>query len=123
MHCVMELSEFAKSAAKLGMTEDERHNITMRIAEDPMAGDLIQGTGGARKLRFPYGGKGKSGGVRVITYFAAEDVPVFLLNVYSKGVRINMTKAERNEVKKALATIADDYRAQVQEKLARVETA
>lgn len=83
MHCVMELSEFAKSAAKLGMTEDERHNITMRIAEDPMAGDLIQGTGGARKLRFPYGGKGKSGGVRVITYFAAEDVPVFLLNVYS----------------------------------------
>lgn len=123
MRCVMELSEFAKSAAKLGMTEDERHKITMRIAEDPMAGDLIPGTGGARKLRFPYGGKGKSGGVRVITYYAAEDVPVFLLNVYSKGVRINMTKAERNEVKKALATIADDYRAQVQEKLARVETA
>ncbi len=123
MHCVIELSEFSRSAAKLGMTEDERHKITMRIANDPMAGDLITGTGGARKLRFPYGGKGKSGGVRVITYFAAEDVPVFLLNVYSKGVRINMTKAEKNEVKKALATIADDYRAQVQEKLARVETA
>ena len=123
MHCVIETDAFAKSAAKLGMTEEERHKITMRIANDPMAGDLIPGTGGARKLRFPYGGKGKSGGVRVITYFAAEDVPVFLLNVYSKGVRINMTKAERNEVKKALATIADDYRAQVQEKLARVETA
>ena len=123
MHCVIETDSFAKSAANLGMTEEERHKITMRIADDPKAGNLIPGTGGARKLRFPYGGRGKSGGVRVITYYAAEDIPVFLLNVYSKGVRINMTKAERNEVKKALATIADDYRAQVQEKLARVETA
>ena len=61
--------------------------------------------------------------VRVITYYAADDIPVFLLEVFSKGVRINLSKAERNEFKKVLGTIADDYRSQVQEKLARVETA
>ena len=124
MHCVIETGAFAKSAASLGMTEDERHKITMRLADDPMAGNLIPETGGARKLRFAFGGKGKSGGVRVITYYAADDIPVFLLEVFSKGVRINLSKAERNELKRALANIADDYRTQVREKLARlVETA
>jgi hypothetical protein len=85
-----------------------------------MAGDLISGTGGARKLRFPFGGKGKSGGVRVITYYAADDIPVFLLEVFSKGERINLSRAERNELKQSLANIAEDYRTQVREKLARL---
>ncbi len=46
-----------------------------------------------------------------MTYFGGVDVPVFLLAALSKGERANISKAERNELKLVVATIADDYRA------------
>ncbi len=66
------------------------------IAADPLAGELIPGTGGARKLRFARRGAGKSGGYRTVHYFAGLDVPIFLLAVYGKGEKANLTQAERN---------------------------
>ena len=78
----------------------------------------MQETGGVRKVRFAGRGKGKSGGYRVVTYFAAEDVPVLLLAVIDKGERANLSKAERNELKKELQGFADDYRKSVRQKSA-----
>jgi hypothetical protein len=66
------------------------------IALDPECGVLIQGTGGIRKARFAVGGKGKSGGVRVIYYYHSESIPVFLLDVFAKNEKANMTKKEMN---------------------------
>ena len=54
--------------------------------------------------------EGKSGGYRVISYFGGDDVPVFLLDVFAKGDKVNLSKAARNELKKTLADIADLYR-------------
>ena len=71
---------------------------------------MIKGTGGARKVRFAGRGKGKSGGYRIITYYGGEDLPVFLLNVFSKGDRVDLSQAERNELQKELKGLADDYR-------------
>ena len=84
---------------------------------------MIPGTGGARKLRFAKRGKGKSGSYRVITYYAAEDVPVFLMDVYAKGEKINLSAAEKAEIKKVLSTVADDWRASVREKVKEMRTA
>lgn len=81
------------------------------VAENPDAGDVIPGTGGARKIRFPLRNKGKSGGVRVITYYDGEDIPVFLLDVFAKGERIDLSKSERNELRKTLGEMANSYRA------------
>jgi hypothetical protein len=75
-----------------------------------MAGDLIEGTGGARKLRVAGRGKGKSGGYRVVTFYAADDVPVFLLDLYGKGEKANLTQAEKNALRAILASLADEYR-------------
>ena len=44
------------------------------------------------------GGQGKNGGVRVIYYFHSEDMPLYLLTIFAKGDRANLTKAERNEL-------------------------
>jgi hypothetical protein len=79
----------------------------------PTAGDLIVGTGGARKLRFAASGKGKRGGVRTVHYFGGDDVPVFMLAVIKKGDRDNLSKAECNALKKELQGIADAYRVSV----------
>ena len=120
MYCVLETDTFAASAKRLKMTEDERHEITMAVSQDPLIGEAIQGTGGARKVRFGTEGRGKSYGVRVITFFPAQDVPVFLLDVYDKAEKITLSKAERNEMKKILGGIASSYRASVKAKVARI---
>jgi len=61
------------------MTEAERKLAVDTVAADPMAGDLIVGSGGCRKLRIAGRGFGKSGGYRIVAYFAGVDAPVFLL--------------------------------------------
>jgi hypothetical protein len=79
-------------------------------ANNPEAGNEIGGTGGARKDRVAGRGKGNSGGYRVITFYSGKGVPVFLLAVYSKGDRANLTKAERNELKAYLTGAVQKYR-------------
>jgi hypothetical protein len=118
-HAVIETSAFLGDAAAAGMSEEERFAVVNFIAENPVAGVLMPGTGGARKIRFAGRGKGKSGGYRVVTYFAAPDIPVFMLAVINKGERANLSKAEQNELRKELSAIAEDYRAGLRRAMAR----
>jgi hypothetical protein len=80
VHSVIETDDFVKDADDAGLSEAEVFDIVVRLSENPKLGDLISGTGGARKWRIPARGKGKRGGARVVSYFAADDVPVFLLS-------------------------------------------
>ena len=88
------------------MTEAENAELVIFLAANPEAGDLIVGTGGARKLRWRRPGTGKSGGYRIITYFAGRNLPVFLLTLYTKGERANLSAAERNTLHAILTGIA-----------------
>ena len=97
MLTVAELPEFIRTADKL-LAESERLDIIRYLAERPKAGDLMEGTGGVRKLRWGRGGQGKSGGVRVIYYFHDEAMPLYLLTLFAKGDQSNLSKAERNEL-------------------------
>lgn len=110
MHVVVETPDFIADAKATGITDEERSEIVKKLAKDPLAGDPIPGTGGARKVRFRGRGKGKSGGYRVITFCTGQDVPVFLLNVFAKGDRVDLSQAERNILRKELASLADEYR-------------
>lgn len=110
MHTVIQTTAFLTSAREEGVTDGERERIVQHLAGNPQSGHLMRGTGGARKLRFRGKGKGKSGGYRVITCYAADDLPVFILDVFGKGSKTNLSKAERNELKSILGQIADAYR-------------
>ena len=110
MQAVAELDDFRADAAAAGMSDEEIVEVTLLISANPQIGELMPGTGGARKFRMPGRGKGKRGGYRVITYFAGVDIPVFLLSVFAKGDRDNLSRAERNELRKELAGLAADYR-------------
>jgi len=114
---VVETPTYLADAA--GLSDVERVRIIMFLAANPMAGDLIPGTGGARKIRFAGRGKGKSGGYRTISFYAAPDVPVFLLALVNKGERADLSMTERNALKKELSGLADDYRAAVKARVAR----
>ncbi len=111
MHTILLTPTFQRQADREGLSEDKVFEIASVIAADPLGGDLMAGTGGARKMRHAGRGHGKSGGYRTIHYFGGQDVPVFLLAVYGKGGKANLTPAERNQLAVALPKIAAAYRA------------
>jgi len=77
MITVAELPEYIRRAEKL-LSDIERRSLIDYLAEHPKAGDVMEGTRGVRKLRWGRGGRGKSGGVRVIYYFYDEHMPLYL---------------------------------------------
>lgn len=97
-------------AAKAFYSEAEREEIVLAIAANPKAGDLIPGTGGYRKLRFARSGMGKRGGARVIYLYGGEDFPIFLITVYAKSEKGNLSKAEQNALAKMARSFFADYR-------------
>lgn len=97
MHGIAELPTYSRLANKL-LSEEERRDLIDYLAEHPQAGDIMEGTGGVRKLRWRRGGQGKSGGVRIIYYYYDDHMPLYLLTLFAKGDKANLTKAERNEL-------------------------
>lgn len=120
MHTVIETHVFRRAADAADVSEDERQGIATMLSGNPMGGAVIPGTGGARKLRYPGRGKGKSGGYRVITFYAASDVPVFLLDLYAKGEKINLTEGEKKDISRVLGTLAEEWRASVRDKVTKL---
>ena len=110
MHTVVETPAFLSDARSLGLSGAERLAIVTWIAGNPSAGDVIEGTGGARKVRFAGKSKGKSGGYRVITFFTGRDIPVFLLNIFAKNEKTDLTPKERRVLKNVLAAMVKTYR-------------
>jgi hypothetical protein len=121
MHSVVRTATFLNDARAAGLSEDDQHLIVIAISENPMLGDVMPGTGGCRKVRFAGRGKGKRGGYRTVHYYAANDVPVVLLALINKGERSNLSRSEQNELKKQMATYAEEYRAGVRKKLATLK--
>ena len=103
---IAELPEYQRRAEKL-LSGNERQDIVTYLAAFPNEGDLIRETGGVRKLRWQRGGRGKSAGVRVIYYFHSQRVPLYLLTVFAKNERADLTQKERNELAKLVKLLAE----------------
>jgi hypothetical protein len=108
---VVELPTFVKEARKV-WNDDERADFIFYIAQNPMDGDLIEGTGGFRKIRWGKQNVGKSGGVRVIYYFFDPTIPLYLARVFAKSNKSDLSPAEKNELKslalRAKRAVADE---------------
>lgn len=83
----------------LGLNDDDLRRLELMILENPKIGPVIQGTGRARKVRFPFENRGKSGSARVIYVDFEVDEKVFLLDVYAKTSLDNLSQADRNDLK------------------------
>ena len=88
---VAELPEYLRAAAKL-LADTDRRAIINHLAAQPTDGDLIEGTGGVRKLRWGRDGRGKRGVVRLIYYCHSESMPLYLLTMLAKNERTNLSK-------------------------------
>ena len=101
MITVAETESFQRKIIKL-LTLEEKEDLIVYLSEHPSSGDLIQGAGGIRKLRWARGAKGKSGGVRVIYYYHSEMMPLYLLAVFGKNEKPNISAEEKNILSKAV---------------------
>ena len=106
---VVETREFQRRASTR-MTEQERQEFITFIAGSPENGALMRSTGGVRKSRWGAGARGKSGGVRVIYYYHSSDIPIFLLTVFAKNERDNLSRAEQNLLKQLVTDLVAKYR-------------
>jgi hypothetical protein len=110
LHTIAELSIFRSDAFACGMTQDDITALINSLAENPLQGDVMKGTGGCRKLRVAGKGKGKSGAFRIITFFSGHLMPVYLITAFGKNERANLTKAECAALAKMTANIVDEYK-------------
>lgn len=110
------MPEFIRRADRL-LTESERQAVIDYLAAFPKAGVLIKETGGIRKLRWARAGTGKRGGVRVIYYYHNERLPLYLLTVFGKGEKEDLSKAERNELAKLVRVLVRAWSARYGESL------
>ena len=112
-HCSMitiaETEPFQKKVSKL-LTVDEKNELVCYLAEQPNSGVLIQGSGGIRKLRWARSGSGKSGGVRVIYFYHSEIMPLYLLAVFSKNEKANISAQEKKLLAKLVKELVTHWR-------------
>ena len=96
------LPEFDRKWKELGLTDRELKALQEELTINPQKGDSMQGTGGLRKIRVAFEGRGKSGSARVCYVDFAVYERIYLITAYAKDEKDNLSKAERNEVKKLI---------------------
>jgi hypothetical protein len=94
---LIETSTFTKEITAL-LSDDEYGEFQSRIAANPAAGALIKGGGGVRKIRVAVGSRGKSGGARVIYYWAVRKDLILLLYVYPKNATADLTPRQVSQL-------------------------
>lgn len=103
---VAETQPFQRKVAQL-LSEAEKAELIAYLSAHPGAGILIQGTGGIRKLRWARGNRGKSGGVRVIYYFHSHQIPLYLLALFGKNERADLSMEEKNTLAKLVRQLVN----------------
>jgi hypothetical protein len=101
----IQTKEFSKQWDRLGYGDEALRQLELDILRDPAKYPVMQGTGALRKARFSYGNEGKSGGVRVCYVDFAFAGTTYLITVYPKNEKENLTNEERNNIKKLIALL------------------
>lgn len=101
----IQTKEFTKNWDRLGFSDADLRRLESELFSNASTFPVISGTGGLRKMRFAFEHEGKSGGVRVCYVdFVVEEV-IYLITVYPKSEKDNLSQRERNEIKKMIALL------------------
>ena len=105
--------EFTRNWDDLGLNDDDLRRLELQIMSDPQIGAVMRGTGKLRKMRFALENGGKSGGMRVcyVDFLLLETV--YLVTVYPKSMKENLTSAERNDIKKMIMKLEESLKTEV----------
>lgn len=96
---------FLASWAAMGLDDTSLKDLERILLNNPQIGDVIQGTGGARKMRIQLEGRGKSGGGRVVYLDVFEKEKLYLLFAYPKNVQDELTSEQKRIIKSIIDAI------------------
>ena len=107
---VGETAAFRENAERF-LSEEQVAALIDRLARNPEEGVIIPGTGGIRKIRVAAGGKGKRGGARVIYWYYNDEIPLYLLAVYAKNQKVDLSPREKVAMKRLVKEIVRSFEA------------
>ncbi|PID48389.1 MAG: hypothetical protein CR967_00070 [Proteobacteria bacterium] len=97
---IIETSIYTQNIIKL-LSDEEYLELQNFLVSNPKAGDVIQNSGGLRKLRWKLKNKGKSSGIRNIYYFYEQQSKLYMIYVYKKSKKDDLTPDQIKKLKKA----------------------
>lgn len=109
------LPEFEAQWKKLGLNDNDQRDLEAFLCENPETGDVIQGTGGLRKLRWALPATGKSGGARVLYVDFAFFETIYLVTCFGKTTKINLTQDEKKQIKRVVDQLKTQQRRKLDE--------
>ncbi len=104
----IEVPTFLKKWQQLGLTDNHLRALQNTLLQNPKAGDVIQGTGGMRKIRIPLEDTGKRGGARVIYIDIELKEKIYFINVYSKNEKDDLTEDEKKAFKAVIKLLKEE---------------
>ncbi len=103
----IEVPIFTKKWKELGFTDENLRDLENILLANPKSGDVIQGTGGLRKIRIPLNSKGKRGGGRVIYVDIEFRETIYFINVYTKNEKDDLTEEEKKAFKAVVSSLKE----------------
>lgn len=104
----IEVPLFTKKWKELGLTDEDLRDLQNILLQNPKSGDVIQGTGGLRKIRIPMKGRWKSGGSRVIYVDIEIKEVIYFINVYTKNEKDDLTEDEKKAFKAVVKMLKEE---------------
>jgi hypothetical protein len=101
---IVRTDRYVKDLKRLKAAKSDVDALEAMIARNPLAGNVIPGLRGIRKIRFAFGGRGKRGGGRAIYFLQVSEELVIMLNAYAKNEREDLTEDQK---KLALAILKE----------------
>ncbi len=96
---------FDKQWKAMNLSDEDLKTLQQQLLINPQAGAVMQGTGGLRKMRFAFPGQGKSSSSRVLYVDFVVAEKIYLIFAYPKNEKDNLSKEERNNIKKLIERI------------------
>ena len=103
-----EVPSFTAKWKALGLTDEDLRLLENILLKNPKTGDAISGTGGIRKIRIPIEDTGKRSGGRVIYVDIEIKECIYLLNVYEKNEKTDLTEKEKKMLKKLVDVLKEE---------------
>ena len=104
------LPEFQRKWEKCGFDDADLSELQYQLCLNPKVGNMMDGTGGLRKVRFALRGRGKSGSVRVVYVDFGSYKKIYLVTAFTKSEKTNLSQAERNEIKAMIQLLKNELR-------------
>jgi len=104
------LPEFDKQWKAIGFDDNDLKALQEELTINPEKGEMMRGTGGLRKIRVAFEGRGKSGSARACYVDFAVYEKIYMISAYTKNDKDNLTKEERNEIKRLIEVLKNTQR-------------